>query len=167
MTKTRKIIIGVVVAAILVIGIGYAALKNITLNISGSATANPDDSNFIVKFTGTPTVSDSTIVTGSNVTGDLKASFTVAGLTAKGETATITYTIENASEDLSANLSAEVIKNTNGNYFKVTPTFAKTSILKKETTTVTIEVELLKTPVEQEETSTIEIAITAVPVQPQ
>ena len=166
MTKTRKIIIGIVIATILIIGIGYAALKNITLNVSGSASANPDDSNFKVKLTGTPIVSDETIVTEANITGDLKASFTVEGLTSKGETATITYTIENASEDLSANLSAEVTKNTNSTYFKVTPTVAKTSILKEETTTVTVEVELLKTPVSQDETSTIELAITAEPVQP-
>ena len=167
MTKTRKIIIGVVIAAILIIGIGYAALKNITLNVSGSASANPDDSNFNVKLTGTPTVSDKTIVTEAKVTDDLNATFKVSGLTAKGETATITYTIENASEDLSANLSAEVTENTNSTYFKVTPTFAKNSISKGETTTVTVQVELLKTPVSIDETSTIKLAITAEPVQPQ
>ncbi len=166
MTKTRKIIIGVVIAAILIIGIGYAALKNITLNVSGSATANPDDSNFTVKLTGTPTVSDATIVTDAKVTDNLNATFTVAGLTAKGETATITYTIENASADLSANLSAEVTENTNSTYFKVTPTLAKESIAQGTSTTVTVEVELLKTPVSQDETSTIKLAITAEPVQP-
>lgn len=167
MNKTKKIIIGVVIIAILLIGIGYAAISNITLNIGGSAKANPSDANFSVRLTGTPTVSDQTKVTGATVTGDLSATIKVEGLTTKGEKVTATYTIENTSADLSANLSATVPENTNSEYFKVTPTLAKTQIKSHETTTVVVEVELLKTPVEKDETSSINVQIIAEAVQPE
>lgn len=167
MTKTQKITIGVVILAILIIGIGYAAISGITANIKGSANATPSDANFTVKFTGTPTVSDATKVTEATITDDLNATIKVEGLTAKGEKVTATYTVENASADLTANLSTETTQNTNSEYFKVTPTLAKSQIASGGTTTVTVEVELLKTPVTQDETSTINVKVTAEPVQPQ
>lgn len=39
MTKTNKIIIGIMLIAIMLLEIGYAAMQNVTLNISGTVTA--------------------------------------------------------------------------------------------------------------------------------
>ena len=38
------------IIAILLLGIGYAAIQNITLNITGTATADPNQANFKVMF---------------------------------------------------------------------------------------------------------------------
>lgn len=166
--KNKKIFIVVaLLIAVLLLGIGYAAISNITLTISGKATATPADANFVVRFAETPypSVSDGTKVTAER-TDDKTATLNVTGLTAKGDTVTATYTIENASADLTADLSAAVTNNSNDTYFKVTPTLAKSSITAGTETTVTVEIELVKTPVETDVSSNITVTLTAKPVQP-
>lgn len=70
----------------------------------------------------------------------------VNGLTAKGDTATATYTIANTSADLSAVLSATT-SNTNDEFFKVTQNIAKGTVAAGDSTTITVTVELIKTPI--------------------
>lgn len=167
MTKTTKIVGLVLIILVLIVGIGYAAIQNITLNITGTAKADASQANFAVKFSGEPTVAGSGTTTAA-VTNDLNATMNVTGLTAKGETATATYTIQNTSADLTANLTAKT-SNTNEEYFKVEYSFNgnKTSLAKGEATTVTVKVTLIKTPIEAQVSSTIGLQITAAPVQPQ
>lgn len=175
MTETRKIIIAFVVIAVLMIAVGYAAISNITLYINGSAAAAPNDANFLVSFSGEPTT-DKTGVKLANlatatagITDETHATLTVAGLTAKGDTVTATYTIQNTSADLSANLSASVT-NTNTEYFEVTQKIEPTNVAKGATANVTVTVKLIKTPIQDEVdgnlTSTVGLTITAEPVQP-
>ena len=78
MSKTSKIILITIIMTSILLGLGYAAIQNITLNIAGTAVADPNQSNFKVKFTGTPAVSDSTYVT-ANITGDTTADVVVFG----------------------------------------------------------------------------------------
>lgn len=179
MTSTNKIIAVVLVVALLIMGVGYAAISNITLEIKGSATADPSQANFTVKFSESAdaiTVDKSGItqpalatVTGSR-TDATHAAITVNGLTAKGDTATVTYTIQNTSADLSADLTA-IATNSNTEYFSVSYGFgssktATANIAKGGATTVTVTVTLIKTPITASETSTIGLTITAKPVQP-
>lgn len=164
MTKTNKIIAGIVVVAVLIIGIGYAAIQNITLNIAGTASADANQANFTVAFSGTPEVSEADKVKAA-VTDDLNATLNVTGLTAKGDVVTATYTIQNTSADLSANLYATVT-NDNTEYFKVTHSFDAESIAKGAATTITVTVELIKTPITETVSSTVGVQITAEPVQP-
>ena len=89
----------------------------------------------------------------------------VSKLSAKGDTATATYTIENTSADLSAVLSATTT-NSNTEYFKVTQNIAKATIGHGETTTITVTVELIKTPIIDGIESTIGVIIDANPQQP-
>ena len=166
MTKTNKIIAAIVVVAVLVIGVGYAAIGNITLKIEGSAAAAPNDANFAVVLTGTPTVSSSDVVTSATVANDGKtAEFTVENLTAKGETATITYKVKNNSADLSASLSAAT-SNDNTEYFTVDYEFGKETITAGEETTVTVTVTVNKTPVSDSVSADVGVTITAQPIQP-
>lgn len=169
MNKSTKTIVGVVLLlAIVLVAVGYAAMTAVTLNINGTAQAEAKQSNFSVKFTGTPTTGGDGTTTAS-ITDDEHAVMNVTGLSAKGQTATATYTIQNTSADLSAALSAEAT-NSNEGYFKVTKEIAEPSTLVKGgTTTITVTVELLKTPVDEEAAAletTIGVAITADPVQP-
>ncbi len=164
MKKTNKIIITLVIVAMLLLGIGYAAIQNITLNIEGTATADPSQSNFSVKFTGTPKVSDSTYVT-AGITDDINATITVNGLTQKGQTVNAEYTVQNVSTDISADLSVATT-NSNTEYFTIKSELAKTSLTAGEATTVKVTVELTKTPIAGSVNSTIGVRLTAMPVEP-
>lgn len=163
MTGTSKIILTIVLVAVLIIGVGYAAINSITLQITGQLAATPSDANFTVKFTSA-SPSEGSVV--AKVTGDKTATLNVSGLTAKGDKAVATYTIQNTSEDLSANLTVAA-SNENDEYFTVSTSLSETSIAKGGTSTLTVTVELMKTPVNAEVTDTVGISIEASPVQPQ
>lgn len=173
MNKNTKIVLGVVlVLAILLVAVGYAAIQTVNLKIeSSSAQATPNQSNFTVKFTGTPTTGGVGTTTATlDETDELKASMNVTGLTAKGDTATATFEIENTSADLSAALSVvDPVENSNPEYFDVTYNIADPVIGVNETTattTITVTVKLIKTPITQDETTTIGLTINADPQQP-
>ena len=164
--NTRAVVGLVLLIAVLLVAIGYAAITAVPLNINGSAQATPEQTNFTVKFSGTPTVSDSSkVVAEINQQDQLKATINVSKLTAKGDTATATYTIANTSADLSAVLSATT-SNTNDEFFRVTQNIAKGTVEAGDTTTITVTVELIKTPITQDEETTIGVIITADPQQP-
>lgn len=165
MRKTSQILLAAIVVGTILMGIGYAAVQNITLNISGTVAADPNQANFKVRFARTPapTVSDSTYAT-AGITDDHNATINVSGLTAKDQSITATYTIENASADLSADLAISAT-NTNTEYFEISSQLAKTSLKAAETTTVTLTVKLIKTPLESV-SSTVGVQMLAMAVQP-
>lgn len=168
MNRDTKIIVGVILLlAIVLVAVGYAAISNIQLNITGDVQATPEQTNFVVEFSGTPTTSDDTKVTAElNQSDPLKATMNVTGLSAAGDTVTATYTIENKSPDLSAALSATET-NSNTEYFEVSHNIAEPSTIDAgETTTITVTVKLIKTPVDTDETTSIGVTITAEPEQP-
>lgn len=170
--KNKKTFVGMaIMIAVLMLGVGYAAISNVTLNISGTLSATPSDENFKVKFTGTPST-DKTEVANSEaatvealISSDLLATIEVSGLAAKGDKVEATYTIENGSPDLNAALSASTT-NSNSDYFSISYEFAEESIPAKGTTTITVTVELIKTPVDTDEEAEVSVEITASPVQP-
>ncbi len=167
MNRNTKAIVGLVLlVAVLLVAVGYAAITATQLTINGTANATTKQENFNVEFTGTPTVSDADKVEAKLVDQKpLNAIMNVSKLTAKGDTATATYTIANTSADLSAVLSATTT-NTNNEYFKITQNIAKATVAAGDTTTITVTVELIKTPITQDEETTIGVAITAEPQQP-
>ncbi len=164
MSNTSKILLVTIIATSILLGLGYAAIQNITLSIEGTATAAADQSNFLVKFTGTPTVSELTKVS-ANIETNTKATINVTGLNQSGQTATATYEIINQSSDLSADL-AVATTNSNTEYFTLTSELADTSLTSGESTTVTVTVILTKTPIDGPVSSTIGVNLTAAPVQP-
>lgn len=162
----KKTFVGVaLLVAVLMLGVGYAAIADVKLNVTGNVTANPSDANFKVEFTGTPQKSTG-VEASISETNKLEATIDVTGLTQAGDVATATYTIINNSEDLTANLTASVIENSNDEYFKVTPTLASSSIAKGVSTTLEVKVELIKTPVAGDETGTIKVQVNAAAAQP-
>lgn len=169
--KSKKTIIALtILLAVLALGIGYATISNVVLNISGSAAASADASNFSVVFDQTKTPVGSTTVSGANASGtftDAKnATMSVSGLTTAGQSATVTYTVKNTSTDIKANLSATV-NNTgaNANYFTVSdPVFGETSINANDSTTVAITVTLNQTPI-NDVSANFSVALTATPAE--
>ena len=108
MSKQKGLIIGVILVAIILMAIGYAALTATNLNITATANASANTDNFKVHFTGVNTVKnpdtdghiDVTVTPGS-------VSATVSfnkelGLNKMGQSAYVILEIENASEGIDA-----------------------------------------------------------------
>ena len=162
--------------AVVVLGVGYAAITAINLTINGNATATPNQANFSVKFdnTGTTSYTETPISTGTAVPyndvaiidTDLTAHFNTQQLSSQGEKAIATYRVKNNSPALKASLSISC-SSTNSEYFSTTckiGTGNSTALLEPgAVATVTVEVNVLKTPVTNNQSSTISSIITAIP----
>lgn len=173
MTSTRKIIAAIVIVAVLMLGIGYAAITNITLDIQGNATAVGNQANFVVGFTGTPTTKITTAVTPTGVTpeasatidgnDETQATINVTNLTAKGDTVVAIYTVKNSSADLAAELSTSTTS-TNTDYTVISK-LDKNYIKPNEVATVTVTIVLDKTPINANITEAIGVKVEAKPIQ--
>ena len=164
MSKTSKIILVTIIATCILLGLGYAAIQNITLNVIGTVAADPNQANFKVGFVGTPEVSDGTYVS-AGITNSTNATIDVSGLTTKGQKVTATYNIKNDSKDLSSDLSVKATSS-NTEYFVVSSRLNKSSLVAGEETTVTVTVELSKTLIENSASTNIGITLDAYPVEP-
>jgi len=164
-----KIIGGILLVAILLVAVGYAAITKVGLNIDGTAKSEGNPDNFKVDLIGEPQTSgDGTTTATINTADKTQGTMNVSGLNAKGQTAIATYTVKNQSADLSADLTAEATS-TNDEYFEVQCSLEKTTLKAQEQTTMTVKVKLLKTPIDEtkENLSTeIGVNIDAEPKQP-
>ena len=167
--RSAKIAGILLIATIILIAIGYAAITNVELKISGTGNAQANKDNFIVEFIGIPTTGGKGKTQATIDTKDAtKGNMTVSGLTAKGDTATATYTVKNQSQDLSADLTAKATSS-NESYFETMCTVEKTTLKAQEETTLTVTIKLLKTPIDETKedlTSNIGVSIIAEPKQP-
>ena len=164
-----KIIGGILLVAILLVAVGYAAITKVGLNIDGTAKSEGNPDNFKVELVGEPQTSgDGTTTATINTADKTQGTMNVSGLNAKGQTAIATYTVKNQSTDLSADLTAKATS-TNDEYFEVQCSLDKTTLKAQEQTTMTVKVKLLKTPIDEtkENLSTeIGVNIDAEPKQP-
>lgn len=170
MSKKAKTILAVVlIAAIVLIAVGYAAISNITLTIQGTATGTGNTENFKVNFTGTPTsninlsVEDPKATATGSITNDKEAVIAVSGLATKDDYGEVTFTVTNASSDLKADIAATV-SGGNTDDFIVTTSGGGTGILPGASTTVTVRVTLNKTLVDATATSAVKVDLVATPV---
>jgi len=164
-----KIVGGVLVLAIILVAVAYAAITSTQLNINGTGNATAKQDNFRVEFIGTPTTGGKG-TTVATIDSSVKTNGTVIvnGLTAKGDEATATYTVKNQSADLSADLSAKATSS-NEEYFEVLCTLEKTTLKAQEETTLKVTVRLLKTPIDETKENLkteIGVTVTAEPKQP-
>ena len=165
----NKIIGGILLVAIVLVVVGYAAITKVGLNIDGTAKSEADPDNFKVELIGEPQTSgEGTTIATIDATYKTQGTMNVSGLNAKGQTAIAVYTVENKSQDLSADLTAEATSR-NDEYFEVQCSLDKTTLKAQEQTTMTVKVKLLKTPIDEtkENLSTeIGVNIDAEPKQP-
>ena len=169
MSKNTKIVGGVLLVAIILVAVAYAAITNVELNINGVGSAQAKQENFKVEFIGTPSTSGKGTTTATiNESDKTKGTVNVTGLTAKGDEAVATYTVKNQSSDISADLTAEATSS-NQTYFEVICSLEKTTLKAQEETTLKVTVRLLKTPIDETKedlNSDIEVTLTAEPKQP-
>ena len=164
-----KIVGGVLLLAVILVAVAYAAITSTQLNINGTGNATAKQDNFKVEFIGTPTTGGKGTTTAT-IDSSVKTNgtLTVNGLTAKGDEATATYTVKNQSADLSADLTAEATSS-NEEYFEVLCTLEKTTLKAQEETTLKVTVRLLKTPIDETKENLktdIGVTVTAEPKQP-
>ena len=169
MGKNTKIVGGILLVAIILVAVAYAAITNVELNINGVGSAQAKQENFKVEFIGTPSTSGKGTTTATISESDkTKGTVNVTGLTAKGDEATATYTVKNQSSDISADLTAEATSS-NQTYFEVICSLEKTTLKAQEETTLKVTVRLLKTPIDETKedlNSDIDVTLTAEPKQP-
>lgn len=104
MKKQSKVIAGVIILVVLLMGIGYAALANITLTINGTAAATASQDNFKVYFTGdkTTNAADPIAVDVTVANEDIEATVAVSGLTKVDDEGYAILKIANASNGIDA-----------------------------------------------------------------
>lgn len=128
MSKNTKIVGGVLLVAIILVAVAYAAITNVGLNINGVGNAQAKQENFKVEFIGTPSTSGKGTTTATISSDDkTQGSVNVTGLNAKGDEAVATYTVKNQSSDISADLTAEATSS-NEEYFEVICSLEKNNI---------------------------------------
>jgi hypothetical protein len=107
MKKRRTLIITALLLAALVLGIGYASLSR-ELVIGSEANLAPDEKDFDIVFTHAGI--DKAAFGSASLTGDqdnaTTAHYTLTGLSAKGETAIMTFVITNRTKDVKATLKS-------------------------------------------------------------
>lgn len=151
-------------ALILVLGVGYAVVSEVTLNIDGSATVASEA--LKVSFNGVTDTEDEGKVVASSTDNSLNASIQVTNLTLN-EAVSATYTIKNQETDVDANVIKKQISNDKPEFFEVTTSVddSAETITAGGTGTVTVTVKLIKTPIEtSDSTANIQIDLTASPV---
>ena len=160
--KNKKTFVGIaLLIVVLVLGIAYAAITD-TLTITGSAEATASDENFKVVFDGEPTADTGVTAT---VTGLKSATMNVTGLTTAGQTKSATFTIKNNSPELKALVKLNTESITNEDFFEIETVVANptTPLEVSGTTTATVTVKLIKTPIENVTgTINVELGATAV-----
>ena len=154
MKNRRNVVIAFMIVAVMLLGIGYAALSD-TLDITGSADVNQSAAeeafNEDVYFSAA--VANEVGNTASvNADNNDKASFTANTLKGKGDKVTFTFTIKNDG-DVDAVVTPKLnasLGNTNPEYFSITSDWAGESrtLAAHSEITYTLTIELLKTPTE-------------------
>lgn len=152
MTKRRSAIIAFLLLAIMVTGIGFAALSD-SLSITGTAALSVDNSRqefekdiYFTKALGDPTRVSAAVNSGDN---DLVEIEVLANtLKAVGDEVVVTCTIKSDS-DLTVNIEDLTISNDNEEYFTVSAEFAggTTQITPNGTKDVVVTIRMIKTPV--------------------
>ena len=165
MKKKKSMIVLAIFAAVLVLGVGYAAIVGVDLSISG--TASTEERDLKVAFNGVTSVNANgtgATVTATSVDDELEATILVEGLSEVGQSVSATYTIKNEETDINAIVSVDEIENDKTDYFVVTTNYDSSDleIDANSVGTITVTVTLDAMPVSADDsTATINIALRA------
>ena len=163
MKNRKKMITTALIVLVLLLGVGYATVSSVSLNINGAAKAGSKE--LQVFYDGVNSGTSDKVTAISSPDKERTATFTVENMTLN-ETVTMTFEVKNYETDVNATLAApSVTQNTNEEYFQVTTSCDKTTLNAGETATITVNVKLIKTPVTDEAGSTtVTVAMAASPV---
>ena len=163
MKNRKKMITTALIVLVLLLGVGYATVSSVSLNINGTAKAGSKE--LQVFYDGVNSGTSDNVTAISSPAKTRGATFTVENMTL-GEIVTMTFEVKNYETDVNATLAApSVTQNTKQEYFQVTTSCDKTTLNAGETATITVNVKLIKTPVTDEAGSTtVTVEMAASPV---
>ena len=163
MKNRKKMITTALIVLVLLLGVGYATVSSVSLNING--TANAETKELQEFYDGVNSGTSDKVTAISSPDKERTATFTVENM-ALDETVTMTFEVKNYETDVNATLAApSVTQNTNRDYFQVTTSCDKTTWNAGDTATITVNVKLIKTPVTAEAGSTtVTVGMAASPV---
>ena len=163
MKNRKKMITTALIVLVLLLGVGYATVSSVNLNING--TANAESKELQVFYDGVNSGTSDKVTAISSPDKERTATFTVENMTLN-ETVTMTFEVKNYETDVNATLAApSVTQNTNEEYFQVTTSCDKTTLNAGGTATITVNVKLIKTPVTEEAGSTkVTVGMAASPI---
>ena len=157
MKNKKKMYILAIVALILVLGVGYAVVSNVTLTINGSGTAATND--LKVVFDGVKTNSGANVTEQIAADDSTTASFTVENMVLNtAEYAE--FEIKNKETDVNASIAIPTVTNSNSTYFDVKVYYGNTewtaaqTLNAQATAKVKVVVTLKKTPIQSTDSST-------------
>ena len=180
MKNRRRIIVAFMLCAVMLLGIGYAALTD-TLTIIGNAHIDIDTANKTFDEKIYFSAAEATSTTGSGTTDDVAsftaddATFTANKLATVGQKSVFTFTITNDS-NVDALISVNDTKlsgdtnpsNSNADKFTVEYTYPNGMEITKNGGTITVVVTVtVKEPVTTATSATFGIELTATSVDPQ
>lgn len=187
--RKKKTFIGMIILiAILVLGVGYAAISNVTLNLTGSANIKAN-ANFSVEYDTSHTVGTSTNDTVEWATSDNRA--VVAGAYTSASLATMTvyldathssayaiYKVDNKSPELGATLTPAItqIGSPNNAYFNdvtavyytdssCTTPLGDNTLAHGASAYLKVTVSMKKSPINDVQSASFSVQTTAAPVE--
>ena len=158
MKAKRLTVVAFLLCAIMILGVGFAALTNV-LDIQGTAdvsqSAAESEFNEDIYFSEVSTYDANTAGEAKSYTASIvannndKATFTVTGLATKDDYATITFTIKSKS-DRDAVVTPSVTTNTKAEYFAISSDWNSQpkDLAANSEIKISITVTLLQTPTE-------------------
>lgn len=152
MNKPKTFLLLSVISAVLILGVAYAAIADVTLQVSGTAKSGVTEAaKFDVTFTSAShSTSGEHITVTTDLTQKTKATYNVSGMKEVGDEATVVFTITNTSTDLKAVLSElKTTKTGDVEYFEVTDAVLSDTTVGAEggTQTLTVKVKLIRASV--------------------
>lgn len=156
MKKKKSLLSLGILALVLVLGVGYAVVSNVGLTFGGTATVADADLKVSITDVQDAPSGAAEITHSWKASGEKADTFEITKMALR-ETVTITYTVTNEEEDVTANLAEKTaLTNSNPTHFTATysiPDEGK-ELAPGESTTVTVTVTLNVTPTTENESST-------------
>lgn len=165
MDKSKTRFAMIIMLVVFFLGVGYALVNSVTLNITGTGTSKTQELEVIFKEKTIVTNPEKVVATKKE-DEDLSANLEVKNLKLN-ETVAATYTVQNKELDVNANLVTTSIVNSNPEYFKVTTNLKENDVVqaKNGELDIKISVTLIKTPLTKEQSETqITITFNATPI---
>lgn len=165
MDKSKTRFAMIIMLVVFFLGVGYALVNSVTLNITGTGTSKTQELEVVFKEETIVTNSEKVVATKKE-DEDLSANLEVKNLKLN-ETVAATYTVQNKELDVNANLVTTSIVNSNPEYFKVTTNLKENDIVqaKNGELDIKISVTLIKTPLTKEQSEAqITITFNATPI---
>lgn len=162
--KNKKSLLSLVIfALVLILGVGYAVVSSVDLTIGG--TAGVKNASLKVDFESVADTKTNATVTHTLTQHAKEDEFTITDMELN-ETVTMVYTVANHETDVDADLTEKIaLSNSNPNYFEVSYKINGNEIKAGGTTTVTVTVKLIKTPVTAAQgTTNVSLTLNAAPV---